>query len=172
MKSERLSGWLPVFANLGVIVGIVFLIVELDQADRISRYAAENARRNQFMEINSSRIEYADVFAKIQANDTELTRPEKVQALMMVRQLMNTWFDAESAYNYGLLSEETFEGTLVDVSVSLTEAPGFMPFIAYLYFSYGHENDVSLVSNRVGEILKGANIERNSNEIYNPTAED
>ena len=86
MKSERLSGWLPVFANLGVIIGIVFLIVELDQANRISRYSAENTRRSQFMEINLSRIEYADVYAKIQANDTELTRPEKVQALMMVRQ--------------------------------------------------------------------------------------
>ena len=172
MKSERLSGWLPVFANVGVIIGIVFLIVELDQANRISRYSAENTRRSQFMEINLSRIEYADVYAKIQANDTELTRPEKVQALMMVRQLMNTWFDAESAYNYGLLSEETFEGTLIDVSVSLSEAPGFMPFVAYLYYSYCHEDDASLVLSRIAEILKGANIERNSNEIYNPTAED
>jgi hypothetical protein len=155
MDTDRLNRWLTLIANIGVIIGIAFLIVEIDQANRIARYSAENARRSQFMEINSSRIETSALYAKLQAGQTDLSPPERAQAVMMARQLMNTWEDAESAFNFGLLSEYTFELTLRDVSVALDEAPGLLPFFEYLLEVYDYESDPALVPQRVAaEIAK------------------
>ena len=113
----------------------------------------KNARRSQFIEINSSRIEFSEVYAKLQAGDTELTPSERAQAVNMARQLLNTWLDAESAYNYGLLSDATFESTLIDISAAFKEAPGLIPFMAYLIDLYEMEDDPSIVTNRLVEVL-------------------
>ena len=153
MDTDRLNRWLNLVAIIGVIVGIAFLIVELDQANRFARYTAENARRSQFIEINSSRIEFSEVYAKLQAGDTELTPSERAQAVNMARQLLNTWLDAESAYNYGLLSEATFESTLIDISAAFKEAPGLIPFMAYLIDLYEMEDDPSIVTKRLVEVV-------------------
>jgi hypothetical protein len=156
MDPDRLNRWLSLVANLGVIVGIVFLIVELDQTNRIARYTAEIGYRSQAIEINSSRIEYSEIYAKLQAGDMELTPSEHVRALMMARQLFNFWINAESAYDLGLITNSTFENTLIDISVSLEEAPGLLPPLAYLLDAYKMDTNTSIVTKRVAEILKDA----------------
>ncbi len=155
-------------ANIGVLVGVILLVLELDQANRISRYDSENARRNQFMNINSNLIEHAEMYAKLQGNVTDLTPAERAQALMLARMLMNTWADAESAYNYGLLSEATMMVTLSDVPVTLREAPGLLPYVAYLYYSYDDGHDVSFIDQRIGDILRDAGFSQESDRIYDP----
>ena len=154
MRRLDLGQTINSIANVGVIVGIVFLVVEINQSNRISSYSAEHSRRNQFIEINSNRIENADVYSKLQSNDVELTPPERAQALMMSRQLLNTWQDAESAYSYGLLSDRTFAVTLLDIEVSVEEAPGLLPFMAYLVEVYDFESNSSQVADRVIEIVR------------------
>ena len=156
MESDRLNRWLSLIANFGVIIGIAFLIVELDQTNRIAKYTAEIARRSQSMEINSSMIEHSETYATLQINDVTLTPSEQVQALMMARQLSNHWSNAESAYKLGLISDSSFEGTLNDISVSLKEAPGLVPYFAYLQDAYKKDNDTSIVTKRIAEIVKGA----------------
>ena len=94
MEAERLNQWLNLAATLGVIAGIAFLIVELDHTTRIARYTAEIGWRSQAIEINSSRIEYSETYAKLQADEAELTPSERAQALMMARQLFNFWINA------------------------------------------------------------------------------
>ena len=155
MEPDRLNRWLNLVANLGVIVGIVFLIVELGQTNRISRYTAEIGWRSQAIEINSSRIEYSETFAKLQADEAELTPSERAQALMMARQLFNFWINAESAYNLGLISDFSFDTQLIDISVSLEEAPGLVPYFAYLIDAYQMNSDPSIVAKRVAEIVRG-----------------
>jgi hypothetical protein len=153
MESDRLNRWLSLIANFGVIVGIAFLIVEQNQTNRIANYTAEIARRSQAMEINSSRIEHSETYAKLQINDGKLTPSEQVQALMMARQLSNLWSNAESAYKLGLISDSSFEGVLNDISVSLEEAPGLVPYFAYLLDAYKKENDTSIVTKRIAEVV-------------------
>ena len=136
MEAERLNQWLNLAATLGVIAGIAFLIVELDQTNRIARYTAEIGWRSQAIEINSSRIEYSETYAKLQADEAELTPSERAQALMMARQLFNFWINAESAYDLGLISDSSFENnTLIDISVALAEAPGLVPSFAYVLYA-------------------------------------
>ncbi len=156
MEHERLNRWLTLGANVGIIVGIVFLIVELDQTNRIARYTAEVGWRRHAMDINSSRIEYSEIYAKLQTDSAELTPSERAQALMMARQLFNFWINAESAYNLGLISDRSFESTLIDISVSLEEAPGLLPSFAYLLDAYKMDSDTSIVTKRVAEVVRGA----------------
>jgi hypothetical protein len=153
MNTEQLNRWLTLLANLGVIIGLIFLIVELDQSNRIARYDSENARRSQFMEINSTLMDHAETFAKLKDNETNLTPAEEVQAVMIARLMMNTWQDAETAYEYGLLSETTFELTLNDISVVAEEAPGLLPYFLYLTDSYDAE-DSKVIERRVAELAR------------------
>ena len=156
MEPDRLNRWLNLVVNLGVIVGIAFLIVELDQTNRIARYTAEIGWGSQAIEINSNRIEYSETYAKLQADEAELTPSERAQALMMARQLFNFWINAESAYNLGLISDATLERTLIDISVVFKEAPGLIPFAAYLLDVYEIEDDPTIVSQRLVEVVGSA----------------
>ncbi len=74
----------------------------------------------------------------------------------MARQLFNFWINAESAYDLGLISDRSFESTLIDISVSLEEAPGLVPSFAYLLDAYKMDSDISIVTKRVAEVVRGA----------------
>jgi len=70
---------------------------------------------------------------------------------MMARQMINTWKDAEAAYDHGLLSDETFDTALKDISVTMEEVPGLIPYFGYLVDAYKLEEESSLISQHVAE---------------------
>ncbi len=156
MKLDRLNQWLNFLASTGVVVGLVFLIVELNQSNRIASYAAEHSLRNQWVELNTVSIENSDVYAMLQSGDAELSPSERLQAVMIARMMINTWKDAESAYNYGLLSDVTFDSTLKDISVVMDEMPGLVPYFAYLVDTYELEKEPLLVSKRLTHVVREA----------------
>lgn len=155
MKKIELGQTLTILANLGVIVGIAFLALELNQANRIGRYTAENARRTQFIQINSIVMEHSEIYAKLQAGDEDLTPSERAQASSMARMMMNSWFDAEAAYEFGLLSEGTFKIALNEPSILMDEIPGLAPYFEYLLDAYEGTNDNSQVAAALAEALRG-----------------
>jgi hypothetical protein len=141
MNPEKLNQWLSLLANLGVIVGLVFLIAELNQANRIAVYTAESTRSTQFIGMNTSRIENPEIIAKLMKSDPEFNDIEWVQALYTARQQINTWIDAENAVINGLLSETTRRGVFSDIDVVIAEMPGLIPAWDYLFEAYKlHEN--------------------------------
>ncbi len=156
MNFDRLNQRLNLVASAGVIVGLVFLIVELNQSNRIASYAAEHSLRNQWVELNTVFIENSDVYAKLRLADVDLSPSEQVEAVMIARLMINTWKDAESAYNYGLLSDESFDTVLKDISVAMVENPGLIPFFAYMADAYELEKEPLLVSKRLAELVREA----------------
>ena len=141
---ERINQWLSLAANLGVLVGLIFLIVELNQANRIAAYQAESTRRTQFLAMNTSRIENPEIIAKLMRPDSELSDTEWVQALYTARQQINTWIDAEYAVLYGLLSDETYAEIFRDIDTVVEEMPGLLPAFDYLFDAYGLDEAASL----------------------------
>lgn len=141
---DRLNQWLTLAANLGVLVGLIFLVVELNQANRIAAYSSENARRTQFLDMNTSRIENPEIIAKLMQPDAELDEVEWVQALYTARQQTNTWIDAEHAVRYGLLSEETYGEIFRDIDTIVAEMPGLHPAFEYLFEAYDVNEDSGL----------------------------
>jgi hypothetical protein len=136
MKIDRLNQWLSLLANVGVLIGLVFLIAELNQANRIAIYTAESTRSTQFLGMNTSRIENPAIIAKLMQDDPEFTDVEWVQALYTARQQINTWIDAENAVINGLLSETTRRGVFNDIDVVIAEMPGLIPAWEYLFAAY------------------------------------
>ena len=154
MKKIELGQTLTILANLGVIVGIAFVAVELNQTNRIASYTAANARRSQAIDINTSIFERPEIYAKLRAGDAQLTPSEQVQALMLARMLMNSMQDTEFAYDSGLVSEQVLQSTLESVSVAMEEVPGLDPFFAYLLGEYVVDNEKSQVAREVAEVLR------------------
>jgi hypothetical protein len=144
MKFDKLNQWLSLLANIGVLVGLVFLIIELNQANRIAVYSAESTRSSQFIGMNTSRIENPAIIAKLMQPNPELSDIEWVQALYTARQQINTWIDAENAAINGLLSEATRRGVFNDIDVVIAEMPGLVPAWEYLFEGYGLDEDSEL----------------------------
>lgn len=133
---DKLNQWLSLLANVGVLVGLLFLIVELNQANRIAVYTAESTRSGQFIGMNTSRIENPEIIARLMQPDPGFTEVEWVQALYTARQQVNTWIDAENAVINGLLSETTRRGVFNDIEVVVAEMPGLIPAFEYLFEAY------------------------------------
>ena len=144
MNLDKLNKWLSLLANLGVLVGLIFLIVELNQANRIAVYTAESTRSSQFLGMNALRIENPQIIAKLMQPDPEFTDVEWVQALYTARQQVNTWIDAENAVINGLLSETTRRGVFDDIDVVIAEMPGLIPAWEYLFEAYELDQNTEL----------------------------
>lgn len=144
MNLDKLNDWLSLLANLGVLVGLVFLILEVNQANRIAVYSAESTRSSQFLDMNATRIENPEIIAKLMRPDPEFTDVEWVQALYTARQQLNTWIDAENAVINGLLSETTRRGVFNDIDVVIAEMPGLIPAWEYLFEGYKLDENTEL----------------------------
>ena len=144
MNLDRLNQWLTLLANLGVLIGLIFLIAELNQSNRIAVYSAESTRRTQFLDMNTSRIENPEIIAKLMHPDPELSEVEWVQALYTARQQTNTWIDAENAVINGLLSEQTYNEIFNDIDTIIREMPGLIPAFEYLFNAYKVDENIEL----------------------------
>jgi hypothetical protein len=56
-KAEKINSWLTLSANLGVLIGLIVLIVELDQNSDLVRSQIHQARADSFV---ADRISFAD----------------------------------------------------------------------------------------------------------------
>ena len=50
MQTVRLNQWLSIGANFGVLIGIILLIIELDQNSDLARLQLEDNRRTTFQQ--------------------------------------------------------------------------------------------------------------------------
>ena len=125
MKSESLNSWLAIAANFGVVLGLVILIFEVNQASRI---AIAEANLNRADVVSQALVEYAvsEDLARIDVKATE----HGIETLTPVeRSRLANWeaakiLRAESQYlqySQGLLDEDFYEnGFVVVVKQSLS----------------------------------------------------
>lgn len=130
MQTKRINKWLTLLANIGVLVGIVFLAIEVRQSNRIAVAATEISVRDQFNSINEQ-ILANDVLAQLLVKATDAkavftaVESEKLYAYMYLS--TNTWTAIEIAYENGMLPRSTFDEALVDIRVVLQDYPALQP---------------------------------------------
>ena len=61
MKLDKLNEWLTLIANVGVLLGIAFLVVELDQSNRIAEREARTEVVTSGMELQQIFLESIDL---------------------------------------------------------------------------------------------------------------
>ena len=145
MKLSSLNEWLTFGANFGVLIGLIFLIVELDQSNRVAVYTAESSRRSQYNEANEFFVEKSEIAAKLRSTNPVLSDSESVEAYHIALIFINNWIDAEFAYQNELVSEATFEESLTDIRVTLGRYPGLISQFEEAFDNYG--TDLSTLRN-------------------------
>ena len=82
MDLEKFNKWMTLIANLGVVIGIIFLIIEIQQNTAVTRSAAEmeftNMGVDTFMRVAES-PEYAKVMLVGRENPEALSTVQKEQ---------------------------------------------------------------------------------------------
>ena len=113
-------------ANIGVIVGLVFLVMEIRQANRIATATAEIETRNMFSEVNAAIYgvpEISQLLVKCRDKNAELSPLEEVQAWGFILRLTNAWLSIETAYKHDILPPDTYAVIEDDLRTALNRYP-------------------------------------------------
>ncbi len=147
MHTERINTWLTLCANIGVLVGIIFLAVEVRQSNSIAIATTEISVREQFRSNNEMVLTndaVAELLAKAADVNAEFSdvETEKLYAYMFV--YINTWKSIEIAYENGMLPRATFDVVLDDIREILLGYPAVRPVAQWWIDSYQSEADSKL----------------------------
>ena len=110
MNLDNLNRWLTVGANLGVLIGIIFLIVEVQQNNLIARSQIR-------MDIAGAMRENIDMFRSPEAisitakmiRGDQLNLEDRIFLTTTYRSEIRAWENAAYQYSIGFLDEEEIE---------------------------------------------------------------
>ena len=139
MNSEKLNSWLALAANLGVLLGIVFLAAEIQQSNRIAKATTEIEIRSNYGVMNQAL--YGDsgvaaLFIKAESESGELTAEEQLRLRAWLTQAINQWIAIEIAYQNDMAPRETFEVIFDDQRLYIDSYPGTRPIFRSVVTSY------------------------------------
>ena len=110
MDTDRLNRWLTFGANVGVLIGIILLIVELGQNRDMMKSQTRNELAIGIIDISrgiAENSEFADVLVRARA-DESLTPTEKLQYNNAMVALFRYWENVHYQYRMGLYDESEF----------------------------------------------------------------
>jgi len=91
MKFGNLKENVSLVANLGVLLGIVFLITEINQSNRIATNEAETNLSIMGNELNRNVQSSADFMVKLTSSESQLTEAEEIKLASITLEHFNTW---------------------------------------------------------------------------------
>ena len=100
MHIERIDKWFTLLANLGVLIGIVFLVVEVRQSNRIAVATTEISVRDQYRSHNElvlANDAIAELLVKAADADAEFSEVETEKLYAFLYGYINTWKSIEIA---------------------------------------------------------------------------
>ena len=110
MDSDRINRWLTLGANIGVLVGIILLIIELDQ----NREAVQAQTRSHLsqgivdhLSLIASNDQLANLRRRIDAGE-EATLDERYQYELITRAIVRYWENVHYQYRQGLYDDAEF----------------------------------------------------------------
>ncbi len=114
MNMDSINKWLTLAANVGVMAGIVFLGVEIQQNSALNEVTLYQGLMRDMNNINLMRIEnpqFGSVLAKA-SGDEELSTSETIQINGFAMYIFNLGDMAFKQYEKGLMSEADLKETL------------------------------------------------------------
>ena len=110
MDSENVNRWLTLGANLGVLVGIILLVVELNQNREMIRAQTRNELSMGIVDLlhqPASDAHLASIIRRANAGD-ELTPDEYMQFSFRTSAMYRYWENVHYQYRQGLYDEVEF----------------------------------------------------------------
>ena len=111
MSIEKINHWLTLLANIGVLAGIIFLAIELQQNTSISK---ANGYRENIQGISDWRSDVmsdpglSEIFRKyyVVQDVSELDGSETTQLFLLILNIFGSYENAYFARDYGVIGDE------------------------------------------------------------------
>ena len=133
MDSSKLNSWLSLIANLGVLVGIVFLSLEISQSNRIAERDGRSHLVNQQSELEDFVIENREIAAllvSLSDEGVELSPLDEFQINSFVQKLILRMADLYISYESGFLSDGALQRQIFGFARIIERLPGIHPYLA------------------------------------------
>ncbi len=127
MESDKVNRWLTLGANIGVLIGIILLVVELDQNREMIRAQTRNDISQQLANrllIVGSNSQMASVKRRAEAGE-ELTADEEHQYFLYLVANMRDWENIHYQYRHGTFDDNEFEAEKVAWQFVITRNKAF-----------------------------------------------
>ena len=118
MRHGRLDGWLTVGANVAVLIGIVLIVIELDQNRDSMRAQTRNDLSTsivQFLSMIASDGELASIRRRADAGE-ELSPDEMSRYVLLTIANIRYWENVHCQYRQGLYDQPDFERQMAAIS--------------------------------------------------------
>ena len=117
MNLERLNHWLALVANFGVLIGVIFLAVEMQQNTE-----ATNAQSRQAIFAGSQEelfkfLEYPELTVLLASKDQEMSPEQKVQIDALLGSALRAREFAWRQYNAGILDQLSWDTELEVIAI-------------------------------------------------------
>ncbi len=111
MEPDKVNRWLTLGANVGVLIGIILLVVELDQNREMIRAQTRNDISQQLtnrllLVASNSQLNSVTLRA---GNGEELSAEEERQAFLYTSANLRDWENMHYQYRQGMFEESEFE---------------------------------------------------------------
>ena len=109
-RFERISGWLTLAANVGVLVGLALVLLQLNQNEKMMRAQTRHEIAAGIVELlaeGAGNPQLTDVLYR-GGQGAALTPVEQYQFQLRMGALLRTWEDEHYQYRMGLYDEEEF----------------------------------------------------------------
>jgi len=120
MQSDNVNRWFSVGANIGVLIGLILVAVEINQANTTARAEMATSFQDRWVDIDISwqDADFAQTWAKSLTNPGQLTTTEMLQLNGFM------WSFADHLGNYKLMwdldifapPQESYEKLVIDVA--------------------------------------------------------
>ena len=110
MDSDRLNRWLTLGANVGVLIGIILLVIELDQNRDMMRAQARNEIASELVNLlsmSAGNSELASIMRRANAGES-LTADELFQFRERQVAIFRYWENVHYQYRQGLYDKSEF----------------------------------------------------------------
>ena len=132
MKLDQVNKWLTLMANAGVLAGIIFLSLEINQSNRIAVQEAHSNLTSELGEVQNLILEnqeLARVMSKL-ATGGELSPEEQVQAVSFAWTFVNQAAALYLTYENGFISDAVMGRYLRAQSAQIDRFPGVAPYLS------------------------------------------
>ena len=129
---DKLDNWLGVFANLGVMIGLIFLIVELDQSNRIAERDSRMVNARSIFDISQLQLETPGILelrTKLRDPEIELSPVEQEQAMLLAAAYLSVWGNLVIQQSTDLLPPGSLRFGMDDIDSTINNLPGLVPYI-------------------------------------------
>ena len=148
MDSNRLNRWLSLGANVGVLVGLIILALEIQQANRIAIATTEITVREAWGSVNETiytNPETVALLAKARIADAEFSAAEREMLGAFAARMMNIWHGIEQAYANEMVSRATFDTAIEDMKWHIDTYPGMRSLFEAHVETFPAESETELV---------------------------